>query len=666
MKKKEILLTIALAIFVLGLALGIGTLNATKEKLPDALDYSQLQLAVQYGAAREHIKVWQNAEGTYYFFLPANVSLKDTRFANLGKDALFWLNGSPYQDSDAYMGTIQCGQMYTMQLQIAGNMLNTANICFIQSENLPALFIDTESGSIDNIHADKNVREAAALFLYDENGNRIYGGDIEYIKCRGYSSFESMDKKSYMFRLLKKEPLLKMEKAEKWILLANAKDGTFLRNKLVFDFADNHSDVEGIEGRYVDLYLNGEYVGNYYLCERIEVSSNRINIQNLDELNKAVNSSDTIENGVQYLSEDGTFRAIEGLINPPDITGGYLLEHVASSDYDICPSGFTTSMGIQFEIRSPKAASPEEVAYIQSFFNEFEAALQQEDGINPDTGKHISEYMDLKVWAQKFLIEDGFQNPDAGSASSYFYKDCDSKDPLIKAGPVWDYDRALGAYLSNSFTSLDDPGRNTFYYLYSEEMLKHEEVREIIAELLESWYAPYMEQHLAAYVAHWQEYLRGSAYMDAIRWPDRADFYSSYDANYEYLLKFVQTRTAFLKSLFLEETAYHTVTFWQNNAAESYVYTIPHGGYMTEPAPVITSYEGIFSGWVNKKTGTRYDARLPILEDTVYEAEWLPVDLLVLNGLGMAEINLQDVDVDALQAFVDMIREMQEEERDSK
>lgn len=658
MKIKEGFIVVVLTVLLLGLALGGYIISRVEKPLPEAREYSQLLLSVCYGTEERYINIWQNEEKDYYFFLPGNTELEHIKFANLGSSSL-WLDDVLYQGGNISLEGIVCGREYILQMETSDGKQGKERLYFIQSGSLPSIFIDTESGTLDNILSDKNIQEAAVLYLYDESGEAVYDKGSGYLKCRGHSTFYEMEKKSFQFRLKNKKALLGMSKAKKWVLLANAKDGTFLRNKLIYDFAENHSDVEGIEGRHVDLYINGAYAGNYYLCEKVEVGEERLNIQDLADMNEAVNSVNVIENGMQFVSDDGTVRAVQGLTNPPDITGGYLVVLTTEADYNICRSGFTTSMGYYYKIVSPEVASFEEVTYIQSLFNEFEAALAQEDGINPDTGKHISEYMDLELWAQKFLIEEGFQNVDASSASIYFYKDSDSVDFRLKSGPVWDYDRAMGAYLPGRYSGLDNPKQLSYYCVYSEKMLQHEEVRKIVCRLLENWFAPYVKQELVVDVAYWEDYLRSAANMNRIRWPEGGDYYNSYEANCEYLIEFMQTRIVFLEEALLEKKQYHTVTFLTVDGSPNWVYTVQHGGYMEEEVPSVVSYVGIFAGWKNIETGIMYNERLPVLEDMVYEAQWIPADLIVKNGLAVDEINVQDVDVEALQALVDAIREMQ-------
>lgn len=35
-------------------------------------------------------------------------------------------------------------------------------------------------------------------------------------------------------------------------------------------------------GKFVELFLNGNFLGNYYLCEQIKVDKNRVNIEKED------------------------------------------------------------------------------------------------------------------------------------------------------------------------------------------------------------------------------------------------------------------------------------------------------------------------------------------------------------------------------------------------
>lgn len=110
-----------------------------------------------------------------------------------------------------------------MVFSAAGGQTETSRVIFLKSEGVSSLFIDTESGGMENVHADKEVKEAAFMQLVRSDGSIEYSGKLEYIKSRGNSSF-FMEKKSYQVKLPKEYGLLDMPSAQKWILLADFMD----------------------------------------------------------------------------------------------------------------------------------------------------------------------------------------------------------------------------------------------------------------------------------------------------------------------------------------------------------------------------------------------------------------------------------------------------------
>ena len=67
----------------------------------------------------------------------------------------------------------------------------------------------------------------------------------------------------------------------RWVLLANYLDRTLLRNHLAFflEGAEGNTSAWTPRGQFVELILNGEHLGNYYLCEKISVGDNRIDLK---------------------------------------------------------------------------------------------------------------------------------------------------------------------------------------------------------------------------------------------------------------------------------------------------------------------------------------------------------------------------------------------------
>lgn len=326
-----------------------------------ATSYMELELCIDFPAGVQSFNIWKSPEGIYYFFLPSGSENYQISFGNLGEGSSIRLDSGFFHSYDSVINDIQYSNIYEMQLQLSEDdlPLETAQVMFLKSEGLPALFIDTASGNMEAIHADKEVKEEAAVCLVGSDGTREYSGNIKYIKARGNSTFLETDKKSYLICFNREVTLLDMPAAEKWILLANAIDDTKIKNELVFQFGETYTTVPSIQGRYVDIYLNGVYAGNYYLCEKVEVGENRLDITDLEKKTRDVNFKNAYQNAVRYVSEDGKIRATAGLNNPEDITGGYLVECIPALFSDAVDNGFVTDSGYCYEITSPNPATVE-------------------------------------------------------------------------------------------------------------------------------------------------------------------------------------------------------------------------------------------------------------------------------------------------------------------
>jgi len=85
---------------------------------------------------------------------------------------------------------------------------------------------------------------------------------------------------------------------------------------------------------------------------------------------------------------------------------------------------------------------PEQQVYLRDAINTMGRALAAADGTDATTGSHYTELLDRDAWIDDHILNTYAKNPDAFRLSAYFYKPREGK---ITAGPLWDFDRALGA-----------------------------------------------------------------------------------------------------------------------------------------------------------------------------------------------------------------------------
>ncbi|MCR4764267.1 MAG: CotH kinase family protein, partial [Lachnospiraceae bacterium] len=298
----------------------------------------------------------------------------------------------------------------------------------LRSEGLPALFINTVSGSLERVYADKEYREAGSIRAFDETGALVCAGGLESIKGRGNYSWMTQEwtKKPFTIRIGDDVPLLGQPAGGKYALLANASDDTLLRNDIGRALQVRMGMRFAERGTYTDLYINGEYMGVYYLCATTDLGSDRIDITKVS----------------------------------PSASGAYLLERELKERYELewteQTRGFVTDNEEYFVVRSPKYATEAEVEAIEAYITRAEAAILGE------SDARCTDYIDLDTFVKTYLTEELLKNYDGGVSSAYYYKD--DADGKLYAAPGWDYDMSLGSYLD--WMSHENPRTETQLYPY--------------------------------------------------------------------------------------------------------------------------------------------------------------------------------------------------------
>lgn len=603
---------------------------------------------------------WQKsaADGKYYFYLPAGTDLASLKTRFVASDAVY-VDGTKLgfdRETDAFAG----GGEFTVT---SGS--ESYPVVILKSENIPSMFIETESGSLDAIHADKSHKEKGKIAVV-ENGEVTVDTTLSSIKGRGNSTWQ-LDKKPYNIKFDSKTDLFGMGKAKKFSLLASRSDPSFLRNTFVYDLADEIGLLYSSKNQHVDLYINGEYLGNYLVCESVEVGSNRVDIEDLDDLNEEANAGVDIESsalaGDRAGSSAGSIKYADFQGNPEDITGGYLLEYEFISRYEPEVSGFVTKLGQPVVLKSPEYASKAQVEYISAFWQEFEDALYSESGTN-SLGKHYTDYIDIESFARMYIIEELSMDVDAGLSSCYFFKDAQSDK--IYASPVWDFDLSLGSYDASRYgvSILDttkwfasiayigkksNPTGKAFNTVFS-EIFRYDDFRAAVKKAWNEDVMPNLGDAKIDEVKSLANKIAASATMDNYLWRRKTN--SSYDvvsnafnSEVDSLIAFIKNRTSTLAKGYSDDAAY---LFYDANGADGIVFeeAVTIAGEKLRVKECTMEHENffyVFDGWNTKKdgSGTAYDpgAEITLQEgSTVLYAQWKKVDFIVANYLRFVEL----------------------------
>lgn len=519
----------------------------------------------------EKIDCWEKEPGDYYVFLPSYADLSQCIVQSdwpvyIGQQKL--THGMSCEN-------LQLNEPYSL----SGGFRKPAFITFMKSENIPAMYIDTKSGRMDKIHKEKGLEESGSLRLYTDSGSLDYEGDLKSIKMRGNNTSLSKQE-SYSLKFTQDENLLDMGAAQKWVLVSNYFDPSHLRNKIVQETARKVQMPYTPENYWVDLYLNGEYVGVYLLFERNEVHPERVNLP---------------EAGSFLLSQEVEYRLVDQNLpyfktDPCDRGSGYRIRYEGMNRSEIV-----------------------------DVFNSIRNAIYDPNGIDPRTNKHWTELIDLDSWVRKYLLEEVFGNVDGGMVSQFFFLDGGDPTGKVQAGPPWDYDMSMGnpsIFLGKVLDEgqdedYDEMNPNIFYVncnpenfgspfffkLYQDPIfynrmldIYQQDFLPLLAELIDQEFDTYAETILPA------------AQMNQLRW-------SKPDAEYcmKKLKTYLPQRIAFLNRIWLENEEYASVV--SDFLGRMTTYIIFKGDTLPK-LPISIGRE-----WCYADTGVPVDLSLPIYED---------------------------------------------------
>ena len=247
--------------------------------------------------------------------------------------------------------------------------------------------------------------------------------DTLSVRGRGNNTW-NFAKKPYALRMNGRTKVLDMPKHKRWILLANYKDRTLMRNDATF-WLSKHSGLNyTIDGRFVELVLNGKHVGNYYLCEQAKIDKNRIAISEPDPLNAGSSG---------YLMEIDTYYDDD-------------LAELKKTGVDTRYYGFRSgSFNLPYIFKQPdmEDMTQEAYNYLKNYINSFEAILKNDTKLK---NHEYEKYLDVDQAIDYVLVEElagnhDFYNtwPAAGPHSTYLYLDAAGEGKLC-FGPGWDFD----------------------------------------------------------------------------------------------------------------------------------------------------------------------------------------------------------------------------------
>jgi len=317
----------------------------------------------------------------------------------------------------------------------------------LDSTNLPIVFINT------NFQAIPDEPKITAGMAIIDNGynvtNHVTDTNFTYY---GYIGIEQRGSISQQWWWTQKSyavetrtalgidtnvVLMNMPKENDWVLYGPFSEATLMKNVLTYELV-RQLGYYVTRTKYCEMMLKTgffwNYNGVYVMMEKIKRDNNRVDISKLDLDD---NAGDSLTGG--YII------AVDRNINPPP----------APQD-----SGWKSQKdtAVFFTYKYPKGdeITPQQKNYIQQYVDSFETTMQSPNFSNLTTG--FRKYIEPVSFMDFFFIQELSKNVDAYKRSSYLYKDKNSKDPRLHAGPHWDYNSAYKIALGGCESFDSDTG----------------------------------------------------------------------------------------------------------------------------------------------------------------------------------------------------------------
>ncbi|WP_437774517.1 CotH kinase family protein [Sorangium sp. So ce1097] len=238
-----------------------------------------------------------------------------------------------------------------------------------------------------------------------------------------------------------------------WALIPPYYDRTLLRNPFTYSLG-REMGLEAPRTEFAEVYLKydagpvgeADYQGIYWVSETIKNNKVRTDLKQLEEEDRAL----------------------------PDISGGYIFkfDQAAAEEPQLTCTGSEPLPGFggfggggrpgwggggpggddgaqagtcwrDLEVVDPDPLNAEQEAWLTQYIQQFHDSLHQ-----TPIGDYAT-YIDLPSFIDYLIISELTLNVDAYVRSAYYFKDRDQK---LKAGPLWDYNFALGGVGAQSPT----------------------------------------------------------------------------------------------------------------------------------------------------------------------------------------------------------------------
>lgn len=315
------------------------------------------------------------------------------------------------------------------------------------------------------------------------------------VNVRGRSS-RYYAKKQYAVRTVDDEgsslstSFLGMPAGTSWVLNGSYIDYSQIRNYMLYNISSEIMDYAPAS-RFCEVFTTNsdgklEYQGLYTFMEKPNEDEGRLSLTKYDP----------------------KFAETSFLLLMNQHADGIKIEHLNPDDINT----------YSFDLKYPDAdvISDRSLKYVKNEMLTFEKSLY--DALYSDEWDSVESLINMDSFIDYYIINEFFQNYDAGVLSTYLYKDLGGK---ISIGPVWDFDGAFNNFVGADISHEELRMKGTFYYYYLSQdekftkkcVSRYESLRKTVLS----------DEYLTEYIDSASEYLGSAAKRNCDKW---------YDGNY--------------------------------------------------------------------------------------------------------------------------------------
>ncbi len=353
------------------------------------------------------------------------------------------------------------------------------NYEYFKTTDIPRIDINTENKiALDDPSLVKGWKVDGAVLEYDYAKAEVSVSNCEgyeltdiaaQVKIRGnYSS--TYPKRPIRIKFDKKQKMCGLSdnnKFKNWVLLAEYKDSSMLRNSVALYLGNSMLNADGLycsDFRYVEVYLNGSYNGLYLLVEQQEVKDdNRISVPEVPDPDDDPVAADTVKIGYS-VEFDGYYYTEKDLEKFTVQYDRLRLEN--GSSVSVSQKGFSIKSDVYYtkqrDFIKKCIQNIWDIVYDATYKSHTDLTKQPFYTLN-ENGDKVKDYtiktpreavekvIDVRSLVDVYILNEICQDMDIGWSSFYMSLDMsEGGDRLLKFEAPWDFDSSLGSAVADN------------------------------------------------------------------------------------------------------------------------------------------------------------------------------------------------------------------------